>query len=458
LAKVLFVLLTVNVPLMIIDVLLQLALHFPLSVSLGVAVSRALLMVCMFSLPALMVGAVTRSLVNAFVFGFGSAIGFILLLVLTTSILSPDLLGFSGANTWISFWAMAGVILIGSAVALTVQYYTRRTRLARSVGLASVFGALFMFLLLPSGVTFAIQESFWGRPSNDGIRLSFDPSDRAGPSGQQSNLGYGLGAPPSAAAISVSAALVASAKRHVENIGLPLSISGLHPGDVLVADRIDVRLVSMAGRVLYKGAGVCTREGTGLPGILCSPNRLQVWASSATVLDEDELNLPIGLYQRIKDEPVRVEVTYALTRFVAQPTQTINATGDLRALPEMGSCATQIDSDGDEVQLGCLTNVGLPSCADVVLEDPQTHRRNPELRLCNPTYGPYRRHGLKDAVERSQLSVPFRDLSGLAHYPVDGTTIAHARIDVTAYDPVAHFRASVTVPSVRLAEWARPRR
>ncbi|MGH8256100.1 MAG: ABC transporter permease [Steroidobacteraceae bacterium] len=450
LAKVLFVLLTVNVPLLIIDVLVQLALHFPLSVSVGVAASRALLLVFLVSLPALMVGAVTRSLANAFMFGIASAIGFVFLIVVAATTLSLGVLGLDGM-TWISLWATAGVIAVGSAAALTVQYSTRRTLVARSIGLAAVFAALPMLVLPPGTGTLAIQESLWGPPHSGGIRMRFDPSSQGERSGQEPGPGYRIGTPPSAANAAAYAALFSIVDRQIEKVELPLRISGLHPGDILFADRIDLRLVSMTGRVLYEGAGVCAHEGT---GTACSGNRLEVWATSANVPDEEELNLPIRLYQRIKHDPVRVEVSYALTRLVAHPTQMIDAIGGLKALPEMGSCATRVDGDGDEVELGCLTDVGVPPCAGVVLEDPQTNRHNPEVHLCDPQYGPYRRRGLQEAVDRSQLSIPFRDLSGLAHYPVDAAAIARARMDVTVYDPVAHFRTSVTVPNVRLADWA----
>jgi hypothetical protein len=449
LAKVLFVLLTVNVPLMIIDVLLQLAMHFPLPVSLGVAVSRALLLVLMVSLPALMVGAVTRSLVNAFVFSLASAIGFVLFLAVATSTLSPGVM--SGGVTWISFWVVGGVLLIGSTASLTLQYATRRTLVARSIGLAAVFSALAILILLQSTVTFAIQESLWGAPHNDGIRLSFDPSSQGTRNGQETSFDHRIGVPLSAAQVAANTALMAVADRQIQKVGLPLSITGMHSGDILVADRVDVRLVSMSGKVLFQGAGVCTR---GSSGAMCSTNRLEVWADSGNVLNEEELSLPVRLYQRIKDEPVRVEVSYALTRFVPRPTQMIKAIGGLKDLPELGSCATRVDSDGDEVEMGCLTDVGVPSCTGVVLEDPQTNRRNPEVHACNPQYGPYRLTGLKDAVGRVGLSMYFQDLSGLAQYPVGSAQIAHARIDVTVYDPVTHFRTGVTIPSVRLADWA----
>ena len=194
-------------------------------------------------------------------------------------------------------------------------------------------------------------------------------------------------------------------------------------------------------------------------GVTCSDNGLEVWASAAAGADipsEQRLNVPMTLYERIKDEPVRVEVMYVLTRFVARSRGTIGAAGEVRSLSEMGSCATRIDNDADEVNLGCLTDVGVPSCAAAVLEDPQTNRRNPVLHLCSPNYGPFHRVGFEDAVGRSLLSIPFRDRSGLAHYPVESTAIDRARIVLTVYDPVDHFRSTVAIPSIRLVEWQLP--
>jgi hypothetical protein len=232
----------------------------------------------------------------------------------------------------------------------------------------------------------------------------------------------------------------------------------MQPGDILVADRVAVRIVAGSGKVLYQGAGVCTRGGTGV-GVTCEDNGLRVWATGAAgsnVPDEQRLNMPIAVYERIKDEPVRVEIMYVLTRFTARSHGTMGTTGDAQSLFEMGSCATRIDNDGDEVDLGCLTDVGVPSCAAAALEDPQTNRRNPELHLCSPNYGPFHRIGFEDVVGRSLLSVPFRDRSGLAHYPIESTAIERARIVLTVYDPVDHFRSIVAIPSIRLVEWQLP--
>jgi len=69
------------------------------------------------------------------------------------------------------------------------------------------------------------------------------------------------------------------------------------------------------------------------------------------------------------------------------------------------------------------------------------------------SYGPAHREGFEDAVSRSSLSIPFRDPTGLAHFPVDSAAIERARIILTVYDPVDHFRSTVAIPKIRLSDW-----
>jgi hypothetical protein len=325
--------------------------------------------------------------------------------------------------------------------------------------LAAVLAALGTFVCLPRAAIIAVQQSLWGSSDRSEIKLRFD-SDRQWAVGTEPEraISFGNGSPVPASVVAARAAEKARIDRQITKIRLPLRIAGMHPGEILFADRVAVRIVDVSGKVLYQGARVCTRGGNGV-GVSCSDNSLQVWASAAVGSDipsEQRLNVPIAVYERIRDEPVRVEVMYVLTRFVARSSGTIGATGDVQSLSEMGSCATRIDNDGDEVNLGCITDVGVPSCAAAVLEDPQTHRRNPVLHLCSPNYAPLHRVAFEDAVGRSLLSIPFRDRSGLAHYPVESSAIGRARIVVTVYDPVDHFRSTVAIPSIRLAELQLP--
>ncbi len=459
-SKVLFMLLMVNVPLLLIDVAQQIALHFPLSVSVQVSVYRFLVVVFVFSLPGLVLGAVTRSLVDAFVFGIATAIGFMFLVLSATAVLNPAVFGIGNqaGMVWISVWAVGLVIIIGAAATLAFQYSARRTWLARGIGLAVVLIAMCTFVGLPKTVALAIQESLWGTPNSGGIKLRFDPAYQYAPNAVEGARAYGNGAMVPAAVVAARAAEMARIGRQMGSIRLPVSLSGLASGNILIADRAAVRIVSMSGKVLYEGAGACTRGGSGV-GSSCMDNTLYMLAGATEGSDtpsEQRLYLPISLYERIKKDPVRVEIMYALTRLVPQPSQAIAAIGGQQSLPEMGSCATRMDDDADEIQLGCLTNVDVPFCANVVLEDPQTNKRNPAFHLCRPNYGPVHREGFEDAVTHSSLSIPFLDRSGLAHYPVGSAAVARARIILTVYDPVAHFRTTVAIPDIRLADWQLP--
>jgi hypothetical protein len=458
LAKVLFVLLMVNVPLMVVDLVQQLALHFPLSVSIGVAFSRFLVTVVAFSLPGLVLGAVTRSLIDAFVFATCSAIGFIFLTMFATSALSPALFGIGGqvGMAWISVAAAGIVMIIGATIALAFQYVTRRTIVARGLGLVAVFAALSTLVLLPKTAVIAAQEAIWKPSGDSGVKLRFDAARRGAQI--KADPAPGFGPPIPAVVVAARVAEQARTARQMEQIRLPLSVSGLPSGEVLYADRVAVRISSMAGTMIYQGAGVCLRGSMGW-GVECRDNFLGIHSSTAEgpeIHSEQQLNIPIAVYNRIKDEPVQLDIIFALTRFAPRPSREMRAAGDLQALPEMGSCATRIDQDGDEVELGCLTNVGVPSCTAVVLEDPQTNKRNPELHVCTLSYGPFHRVAQEDAVGRSLLSIPFKDPSGLAQYPVDATAIGHARIIITAFDPIAHFHSVVSIANIRLSQWQMP--
>jgi hypothetical protein len=460
LSKVLFVLLMVNVPLLLIDVAQQVALHFPLSVSVEVAFYRFLVVVFVFSLPGLVLGVVTRSLIDAFVFGIATAIGFMFLVLFATAVLSPAVFGFGNqaGMVWISVSATGLVIIIGAATTLAFQYSARHTWLARGIGLAVVLIALCTFVALPKTVALGIQESLWGSSNSGGIKLRFDPAYQYVPSAVEGTRAYGNGAIVPAAVVAARAAEMARIGKQMGSIRLPVSLSGLPVGDILIADRAAVRIVSLSGKVLYEGAGACTRGGSGV-GSSCMDNTLHMLAGATEGSDtpsEQRLYLPISLYERIKNDSVRVEIMYALTRLVPRPSQAIAAIGGRQSLPEMGSCATRMDDDADEVQLGCLTNVDVPFCTNVVLEDPQTNKRNPEFHLCRPNYGPVHREGFEDAVSHSSLSIPFRDPSGLARYPVDSAAIERARIVLTVYDPIAHFRTTVAIPNIRLGDWQLP--
>jgi hypothetical protein len=445
LSKVLSMVLMIIVPILLLDLTLQLLLHFSLSSSIGVAATRSLGLLIFVCLPALVLGALTRSLLAAFAVGAVGAITFGCFFVLFLTILQPGLAASLGGQTWIN-GACGGVLLtIGAAVTLALQYSTRRTVAARVIGLATMSAALCAMVLLPKDSALAIQKWLWGKSNDSDITLKFySGAPRAG--GVSANVGSPYGAAPMAGPQGET--------EEIADVRLPLRVSGMHPGDVLFADQAAVRITAMSGSVLYQGEGICVRERVNLLGIGCRHETLEIWATPQVTSSEQRLYLPIGVYERIKDQPVRVDITYDLTRFAQQPSEDIEATGGVRWLSELGSCATRINNRGDQVEVGCLTNIGIPSCIAGVLEDPKTNTRNPQLHECIPNYAPFRRNDpFGAAVSHLRLLIPFRDPSELAHYPVGSAMIERARIMLTTYHPVEHFHRTLVIPRIQLGAW-----
>jgi len=68
--------------------------------------------------------------------------------------------------------------------------------------------------------------------------------------------------------------------------------------------------------------------------------------------------------QAAKDEPLTLEIDYSLS--VLRPGETVAAAplGGEALLPGIGRCATDRDSDGDDIALRCLQTGPAPSRAD----------------------------------------------------------------------------------------------
>ena len=104
--------------------------------------------------------------------------------------------------------------------------------------------------------------------------------------------------------------------------------------------------------------------------------------------------------------------------------------------------------------LRCLQAGKVPSCGTVFLEHPSSGRRNPPITFCSPDYAPYPRgHAIPDAMGRFGRNLPFRDPTGLAHYPVDGSQLAESQVVLRTYQPLDHFTRRLVIPEIRLKDW-----
>jgi len=253
-------------------------------------------------------------------------------------------------------------------------------------------------------------------------------------------------------------------------IYLPIRIAGIPESTVLNADRAEVLLTTRDGRMVYQGRAddLLVRKDSNLQPVSFNiglrpigwreigPPDMEVakdfTPASGEALVYQGLSLPRNLYERIKDKPLDLEMNYSLT-LLSSNTYKIPALGADMLIPAVGRCRTQMDDDGDDVQLRCIQAGGESNCVAAFLEHAPSGRRNPINFSCWPNYSPYSAQYTPDSLTRSQGSLRFRDLSGLAKYPVDGSRLAESRVVLRIYHPEEHFTRRLVIPEIHLSDW-----
>src|SRR5262249_33187654 len=143
---------------------------------------------------------------------------------------------------------------------------------------------------------------------------------------------------------------------------------------------------------------------------------------------------------------VRIELDYSLTLFHIETSDTIAALNGNKQIANLGFCKTKMDDEGDDVQLSCR-GIGKPViCGTAILENTVTGQQNPPYSYCNKLYLPYNAHFDPNAMTGFGGGLRFRDLQGLAKYPVDASQLANAQVSIKTYQPVAHFTRHLSIP------------
>ena len=58
-----------------------------------------------------------------------------------------------------------------------------------------------------------------------------------------------------------------------------------------------------------------------------------------------------------------------------------------------------------------------------------------------------------DMMGGGRVNLPFRDLNGLAHYPIDGSQLPQAQVVLQTYAPVDHFTRHLVISQIKLSDW-----
>jgi hypothetical protein len=432
LAKLLFVALVVQGPLLLADLIEGLVGGFSLPASFVSAAARNVSILCYFSLPAMMIGAVTRSLMESFMVSVVGLIVYVAVFLVGAVLLVGVKTSVGGTGlSWVVAATWYILAVVGTAAVISLQFFRRKTAMARCL-IGAGGAAIILSSFLPWRAAFALQESLSRELSAaNAIALAFNPQ-------------MGRFKLPRGAAAATSAALY-----------LPLRVTGVPSATLMLMDRANVRIADISGRTLYQGRSNLSVDGVGS----IQDARLEVRQTENGDAADDvyqRIFIPAAVYARLSNQPVSLEIDYYLTLFRAEATDSIPATDGHGRLRDLGWCATRVDGDGDDIQMRCMDTRRTPSCFTAFLEHLPSGLRNPETHICDPDYSPFETNVWPDALGRFGGKIPFFDRSGLIHYPVDGTKLANARLVIETYSPRDHFTRHLTIPNIQLSDFAGP--
>jgi hypothetical protein len=447
-AKLLFVLVAVHLPMFIGDLVGAAAHGFAWPQAGAAALGRNLFVFVTLSLPAFGFAAITRTTAQFMAAGVVYFIGAGAVTFLLSSMAriggqeqATNPLFWTGV-AWIPQAASAFVLAAGAVIALMLLYFRRRIALAW--GVLPLFAASSaLTALAPWDWIFAVQQAAAAQPSALDVR--FDPAaPRHSPAPGENADDYSIGAGQ------VQLRGRSAGDIPVENkvrrgqgdvtVFVPIRIGGLPPGARPWADRAAVSLRSQAGQVLFQGRGDDLKLEDARPG-------------ASPVLAYEAIRIPALVFEAAKDRPTRLEIDYSMTILRPAPAVSAPALGADVQLAGLGRCVTDRDSDGDDIEMRCFKAGRAPSCVSATLQDSSTGRRNPETLICAPDYSPFAQRPFPDAISRFQIETPFRDRLGLAQYPVGGGQLDRSAMIVTRYDASGHLTRHVTAPDVRLSDW-----
>jgi hypothetical protein len=428
-AKLLFVAVLAQGPLLLADLVQGCASGFPFNASLEAALTRSLYYLVMFALPFVAFGSLTRNLTQAIAAG---VIAFLLLAggkMLTVGISEGRQILMVNPTTltgmeWMQDALRTAVIIAAVGFVLALQYRWRKTMV--SGGVLLMTGVLAVLApYLPWSIAYATQQALSAKPgTKNQIDLRFDPAkgdfDKA--SGVSESLLRGLyGDNPDADMI----------------VYLPIQVSGLPADGFLKNDRTVASLITVDGK----------RIELGVSGDFQSPPR----ANDSSVYYP--LAVRADLYSRYKDRPVSLELAYWVTLMRIDETAQMRALNGQTTMRAVGRCKTKLNGAETNVEVHCLEPGGAAQCLTAILENPAKNLRNPMRVSCTPNYAAFTPHPFPDGMSRVSFTLPFRDPSHPGEYALQGKDLPDSRVLITSYRPEEHFQRQVVIPDLRLSDW-----
>lgn len=431
LSKLLLALGAILVPMLALNVARALATGFAVGPSLEEAAIKEALVAGWLLLPVAALAATAATLTELLVLGAA-----IVAVYAGATLVSAVLLGGGTCPTcdtgivWIEHTMQHVGVLAGACVILGLQYFRRWTPFSRALALAGALAVA--WLQLPWRPAFAIESRLSPQPgSGRNVVVALEPrtagtgaGDPEGGSGLHPRSGWTalIARTPSAAPV---------------RLDLPVRISGMGSDERVFVDRSYLRLSDPQGHALYQGIN----EGMFGQDSLARPDA----AADQAVL------LPAAIYRRVSGQPVRLKLEYSLTLFELAGRYRLAAEQGTLQAPEVGRCATRLESSGLSIIFRCRQIGPAPFCFSAVLLGPDG-RRDPEVWKCDPDYRPDL-PGFTNVLRFYGLEVPVRDPLGPAQLPVSPAELSRSYLLVSFYGVRDHLTRTLVMPDIRLAAW-----
>jgi hypothetical protein len=446
LGKFLFVLLAVCVPMLIVNFTHELALGFATAPSLENALYKELYVYVCLLVPAMALASATRNILEFLVLAGALAVLFAVTLVLSEVLFGADRCPTCDtAVSWLQHVLEHAGVFAGSIAILAIQYFRRRTDIARLIAALGVLA--FVLVQVPWNVAFALQSRLTRSPDVlVPVAIEIDTAD-ASTTGRARDSAAG----PTPARQATEALLqgkvgaaIGDLKRvsQPENapvvLRLPLHVSGTSPDQLLQADRAEFSFIDDSGKLLYRGAN-SAREPVPL---------VPAGADTASALIYQLVEVPAAIYEEARKRPVRLRVDYYLTllRLVAQH-QIEAVDGELRA-PELGLCRSK--AYANDIRIRCQKIGSAPVCYSAALYGPGGVH-DPEVLECSTDYRPYI-PSATSILTFSGIELPVRDPAGSARYLFDGSNLRGSYTVLKSYGVQSHFRLSTKAIVLHLRE------
>jgi thiol-disulfide isomerase/thioredoxin len=161
LAKLAFVALAVCVPMLVLNLAHAMALGSPLARSLGLILFKELYVFACFILPVMALASATRNMTEVILVGVILVIAYALSLTVGAYFMGAEWCPTCDTGiSWLQHVMQHVEILFGAGAIVVLQYYRRRTDIARAL---AVLGALaLVFVQLPWNAAFAVQAWLTG--------------------------------------------------------------------------------------------------------------------------------------------------------------------------------------------------------------------------------------------------------------------------------------------------------